>query len=173
MNSIVAKNILRGIFLMALQVVVLDRIQFSSELLSYVHCIGYILFLMWLPLKLPRPLVITIGFIAGLCIDLFNESMGVHASAAVFITYLRFFILKIISPYEGYDVDISPTIRNMGFTWFLSYMSMMLLAYLLFFFSVDAFSFVYIKDILLSTIFSFIASALFIIIYGLIFNPKH
>jgi len=103
---------------------------------------------------------------------MFYNSPGVHASAAVFIAFLRPMILKLLEPYEGYKIDLSPTLKNMGFNWYLPYVSSMLFIYMIFYFSVEAFSFVYYFEILMRTIFSFIASIIVLLIYEIISSAR-
>ncbi len=167
------KNIVRAIFLVLLQVLILKRIDFGSYDFYYVHIIVYPLLILLLPVKTPNAIVVTVAFVAGLFVDMFYDSPGVHTSAAVFVGFIRSYLLKVLEPYEGYSVDTSPTIRAMGISWFLSYASTLMFVYMIFYFSVEAFSFVYIQDIILRTIFSFISSLVIIFMYIFIVNPKN
>jgi len=117
--------------------------------------------------------MMAIGFILGMSIDVFYNSPGIHASACVFTAYIRTWILTLLEPYEGYSTNVSPTIKNFGLPWFLSYASILLGLHLLFYFSVEAFSFVFIFEIVMNTIFSLIASLLLTVLIMLIFNPKY
>jgi hypothetical protein len=173
MNPVVTKNIARFISIFLIQVLVLKRIDFSFGSFDYVHLLIYPLTILLLPIKTSRAIVLVIAFIIGILIDMFYNSPGVHASALVFTAFLRGFILNILEPYEGYNTDDSPTIETMGIGWFLSYFSILLFAHCLWYFSVDAFSFVYFFDIALSTIFTFIPSILLILVLQLLFKPKY
>jgi hypothetical protein len=62
-----------------------------------------------------------IGFITGLTIDIFYDSMGLHACATVLISYLRNYWLSVITPQGGYDAGNSPTLAANGVQWFLVY----------------------------------------------------
>jgi hypothetical protein len=167
------RNILRAIFILLLQVLVLKRIDFSAYEFYYVHIIVYPLIVILLPIKIPNALVVFIAFCLGLFVDIFYDSPGVHTSAIVFIGFIRSYLLKILEPYEGYNVDMSPTLKTMGLSWFLTYASILLLAYMLFYFSVEAFSFLFFTDIMLRTIFSFISSLIILFLYMIIANPKN
>jgi hypothetical protein len=125
-----------------------------------------------MPLKTPKPLVLVLAFIYGLLIDHFYNSPGVHASALVFTAYIKGLILKFLEPFEGYSADDHPTIRKMGLTWYMSFVSILLFLHCFFYFSVESFSFVYIFDIIMNTIFSFIASFSIILLIQFIFRPK-
>jgi hypothetical protein len=132
----------------------------------------YPIFILLLPLRTPRPLVIFLGFLIGLSVDIFYDSPGVHASASVFTAFLRPLILSIIEPRGGYNTNYSPTKKRMGFTWFLQYSSMLMFVHLFYYFSVEAFTLVYIVSILGNTFISFFLSMIFVLMYQFIFNPE-
>jgi hypothetical protein len=139
---------------------------------SYIHIIVYPLFILLLPLRTPKGLVVVLGFLMGILVDLFYDSPGVHAGALVFTAYARNIVLKFLEPHEGYQVEEIPSMHYRGFTWFLIYASILMGIHLLFYFSVEAFSFVYYYDILLKTVFSFVFSVIIIMMQQLIFRTK-
>lgn len=173
MSSDVTRNIIRIILLMMLQLLILKRIDISIGNFNYLHLLVYPLMIMLLPLKTPKILVIIISFFLGLGMDIFYDSPGVHAGALVFVGYLRPYILKFLEPNEGYNTDTTPTIFKMGVAWFLVYASILLFVHHLIYFSLEAFSYVYLMEILLRTIFSFIASLIILMIIMFITNPKY
>lgn len=116
--------------------------------------------------------MLLLSFLIGIVVDGFYNSPGVHASAAVLIGYLRSFILNLLEPYEGYNIDDSPNLATMGIGWFMSYVSVSMLIFLFTYFSVEAFSFVYIFDIILDTIFSLIVSFIMIIVSQYVFGVR-
>ena len=127
---------------------------------------------MLLPLRYSTVAVMTIGFFTGLVVDVFYDSIGVHASACVFLGFIRPFAFSMLSPREGYNVNLSPTLNQFGMGWFVRYAGILLTAFLFFYFSVEAFTFVKILDILAKTIVSFFTTMIFIMVYMMIFNPK-
>jgi len=172
MNKLWKRNILRITFILILQLVLLKRVNLTFGGFNYVHLTIYALTIALLPYKLPRPLIIVIGFFLGLTIDIFYDSIGVHAGATTMIAYLRYYVLAAIAPKEGYKKQ-GLTAFEYGVPWFLSYFSILLFIHLATLYSLEAFSFVYFSEIALRTIFSFVAS-LFICMVGiLIFNPKY
>lgn len=171
MNNVVLANIFRFLGLILLQGLVLKNVGEGWEEFPYLFVIVYPLAIMLLPLRTPRVLTMLLGFIAGLIMDGFYSSPGIHTSAAVFMAFCRPFVLKSLEPRNGYNVNYSPTAARWGFGWFLRYTSIMLALYLFFYFSVEAFTFVYFGSILLKTIVSLITSMIFILIYQVIFNP--
>ena len=171
MNKVWFTNIFRIIFILIIQLILFKGINLSFGSFNYVHFTIYGLALALFPYNTPRTLVILSGFVMGLVVDVFYDSLGVHAAATTFVAYARYYILSVISPTEGYG-KVSLTISAYGISWFLTYMSIFLFTHLLFLYSVEAFSFVYIQEIVLRTVFSFIVSLFTITIAMLIFNPK-
>src|SRR5690606_24816872 len=107
-----------------------------------------------LPMRTPVPLMLLLGFSIGFFVDVMYDTWGLHASAAVFTAYVRSFVFKIFEPRGGYNINLSPTLDSLGPKWFFQYTSVMMFLHLFFYFSVEAFTFVYIVDILLKTIVS-------------------
>lgn len=124
-------------------------------------------------MRVPGVLVVLSAFVMGLIMDVFYDSPGVHASASVFVAYIRPFVLKFLSPVGGYKVEDSPSVANFGFLWFVTYACVMLFSHLIFYFSMDAFSLVYIVDILMKTLFTFMFSIGFLLLHQLIFKTRY
>ena len=171
MNNAIITNILRFIGLVLFQGLILKRLEFQVGWLEYIHPMVYPLFIMLLPLRTPAPLVVGLGFLTGLGIALFYQSLGLHASATVFLAYIRSYVFGWIEPRGGYNVNFSPTRRRFGMNWYLRYVLIMLAIHHVFYFSVEAFTFVYIWQIVFNTLFSFVVSFLFIMMYQLVFDP--
>ena len=161
---------IRFFLLVAFQVLILKNIDINFGSFQYFHLIIYPAFIMLLPVRTSKPLVILLAFLSGMCVDLFYDSPGIHASAATLIGFIRPNVLKLVEPVEGFSVSDSPGVRSLGFGPFLIFAAIMLFIYLLFYFSVEAFSFLYLGDILLRTIFSFIVSLVLLVLVQLIFR---
>ncbi len=126
-----------------------------------------------LPVKTTRSLLLIIAFVFGICLDIFYDSPGIHAAALVFTAYVRNIVIALLEPFSGYNIDDVPTIKQLGFSWFISYISILLLIHFFVYFSIEAFSFVYIFEIFLSSVFSFICSFIVVMIIQFIFNTKY
>jgi len=172
MNSTVTINLIRTVGLILAQVLILKRIAFHFGDFAFVHFLVYPMILLLLPLNTYRPLLMLIGFVIGLVVDGFYDSPGIHAMACVFTAYIRVYILSVIEPFEGYGNNAYPTIEGLGLPWFLTYTSLGLGLHVLFYFSVEAFSFVFLFEILMNSIFSLIGSLVVVMLAMLIFNPK-
>ena len=171
MNSIIVVNILRFVGLLLLQGLVFKNIGVGWESFPYLHIIVFPLFILLLPLRTPKTLVIFLAFVIGISVDFLYDTLGVHASAAVFTGFVRSLVLKMLEPRGAYNMSYSPTIARMGLGWFVQYVSILMFAHIFFYYSVEAFTFVYIVDILIKTFVSFFASMVFIMIFQLLLNP--
>lgn len=173
MNNTAVRNIIRFIVLLALQGLFLKRISegWVSDSL-YINIFLYPLFIMMLPLQTPRSGVLLLSFLMGIGVDLFYDSLGVHAAALTAMGYARALFLSLYEPREGYKLNAKPTPSDLGLNWFLKYAASLLGLHLLVYFSVDAFSPVYIVGILTRTIFTFVATMMAILIFVFIFSPK-
>ena len=171
MNKDIVNNIIRFILLALFQVLILKRIELGGPDFNYIQILIYPLAILLLPLKTPKSLVVFLGFILGLTMDLFYDSPGIHASATVFMAYVRSFVLQILRPREGYDIHAIPSKYHFGLVWFSMYVGILLLLHLFFYFSVVLFTYYYFLEIWLRTISTFVFSFILIIIYQLLFNP--
>ncbi len=137
MINLFLRNIGRFLFLVLFQVLVLDNIQLGGYLIPYM----YVLFILLMPFETPGWLLLVSAFFLGFSIDLFEHTPGVHASATVFMAFLRPSVLKIISPREGYEPNSYPRIHYYGISWFLQYSAILVFSHHLFLFYIEVFAF--------------------------------
>lgn len=172
MNNQIIRHFLRFLLVFIIQVILLKRLDLSLGSFNYMHLFLYPILILFLPFKTPRSVLLIIAFFLGLGLDFFYDSLGIHASAAIFIAFIKKYVLKLLEPIEGYNLDQNISVSAIGLPWILSYVGVLLFVHNLWFFSVEAFSFVYLKEILLRTFSTFFASYILIMLYLLIFNPK-
>jgi hypothetical protein len=84
-------------------------------------CFLYIGFILLIPNETNNLLLMLIAFAMGFCIDIFYDSLGLHALALVTVAYLRNYWLNAITPQGGYDSNLSPSLALNGLQWFLVY----------------------------------------------------
>ena len=173
MTSRIIRNIIRFIGFVLLQSLILKSVDLSFGEFDYFKVIVFHLFILLLPLNMPRWAILVSAFLIGISVDFFYDSPGVHASAALFTAYLRKPVLKYLEPQGGYNVNEIPSLHYFDLSWIIIYTSILTLAHFLWYFSMEAFSFVYFFEIILNTIFSFLISVIFILIYQLIIRPKN
>lgn len=112
-----ARNIIRFIVVVLVQMLVLDNIMINGYLIPYF----YLLFLLLMPFETPRWMQLLAGFLLGLSVDLFQNTPGMHTAATVLVAYLRPYLLNLLAPRDGYEPETYPRIHYYGFTWFLKY----------------------------------------------------
>ena len=103
--------------LFVLQVLVVNNITLFHLLHPYV----YFMFLLVLPLGIPQWGVLLLSFFSGMVMDLFTFTPGMHASACVFIGFVRPFALRIFRPRMGTTEDLAPHLYSLGFGNYLLY----------------------------------------------------
>lgn len=84
-------------------------------------CFLYLGFLLLLPVETNPLLLMGVGFLLGFSVDMFYDSLGIHAGAAVFIMYIRNYWLGTLTPPGGYDSGVNPSLATNGTQWFLTY----------------------------------------------------
>jgi len=90
-------------------------------LFNSAFCFLYIAFILLLPIEWNSLVLMVIGFVLGFTIDIFYDSMGLHAMATVLVAYLRNYWMATITPQGGYDSGSSATIASNGLQWFIVY----------------------------------------------------
>ncbi|MBR5841537.1 MAG: rod shape-determining protein MreD [Bacteroidaceae bacterium] len=84
-------------------------------------------------------ILMLIAFAAGLLVDIFSNTPGVNAGAAVLIAYMRPGVLRMYAPREEFD-DFEPSIHVLGPMPFLRYALTALLIHHAAVFLLEAFS---------------------------------
>lgn len=134
----------------------------------------YLLFILWLPFKINRTLLMFIGFLTGFAIDSFRHNPGFHAAACVLIAYLRPFIINLLIPQEGADTNYDePSIKSMGsLPAYFFYIALLCFLHNFWLFLLEAWQFGNIWYFLVKTLLSTLVSLLLILITELLFNRK-
>jgi len=131
----VFSNSLRFVFLILFQVFILNNIQLGGYLNPYL----YVLFILMLPFETPKGLLLLLAFFLGISVDMFSNTIGMHAMACLLLAFFRPYIVTYISPRGGYDFGAGPTIKDMGFNWYLSYTGILILAHHILLFNLEVF----------------------------------
>ncbi len=132
-----SKYLLIFVISVLLQVLIFNNILIARMIVPYF----YIIFLILLPFQTPRAFLLILGFLLGLSIDLFTNTMGVHAFACVLTAFFRSGILSLISSRETLESVAAPRIQNMSIQWFIGYAAFMVIIHHLTLFFIEAFTF--------------------------------
>jgi hypothetical protein len=90
-------------------------------LFNTAFCFMYVAFILLLPIEANPMLLMVVGFLLGFGIDIFYDSLGLHALSLVLVAYLRNYWLATITPQGGYDAGQGPTLAVNGVQWFMVY----------------------------------------------------
>lgn len=165
-------NLWRFLGLWAVQGLVLIQIP-SVVGYSLFNVILYPLFIFFLPMSMPRAGSVALGFLIGLMVDFVYGSPGIHASAGAFSGYVRPTVLGFFSPRGGFTgKELIPSPEYLGTFRYMQAAGLFFIFHLFWYFSVEAFTFVYIGQITMKTITCWLLSMIFVFFYGFLFNPK-
>lgn len=162
----VLKILLRFIVLVLVQVTILNNIQLSGLINPYM----YVMFILVLPFGMPKGIVMIIAMITGIVVGIFTNTAGLHAAACITLAFARPAVLKILAPREGYESESYPTIRDMGFRWFLIYSALLILIHHFVLFYLEVFRFSEFLTTLTRVILSSFFTLLLIIISQYLFS---
>ena len=160
-------NLFRLLLLLMAQILIFSHINFSSFINPYI----FPLFVLLLPFETPSWLLMFIGFGAGLTLDFFLGSVGMHAAACLLVAYLRPFLINVITP-KGTEFEISPNVYAQGITWFVVYLGFTMFIYLTFYFLVEAATFLNFFLLLIKIFLSVLVSVTFMLIFLFLFSSK-
>lgn len=168
--SSVVKNIIRFVLFVLVQVFVLDRIHLHQMVTPYL----YFLFILWLPFNMKRTPLMLIAFLLGITIDSFRHQPGFHAAACVLIAYVRPFLVNLLMPQEGKEMNYDePSITSMGgFMAYLVYIGFFSLLHHTWLFLLEAWQFGNLWYFFVKTILSTVLSIVLIIVTDLIVVRK-
>ena len=136
MIKILTRNITRFIILVLLQIFIFNNIQLSG----YINPYFYILFILLLPFETPGWIMLFLSFLLGFSIDIFSQTLGIHASASVFMAFCRPSVLRMIAPRDSYEPGTFPRIYFYGFSWFFKYTSILVFIHHMFLFYIEVFT---------------------------------
>lgn len=90
-------------------------------LFNTAFCFLYVAFILMLPIETNNLVLMLVGFLLGFLVDIFYDSLGLHAMSLVLVAYTRNYWLTTITPQGGYDAGEGPTLAVNGLQWFLVY----------------------------------------------------
>ena len=163
-------NLIRYLISFALLVTVQVLIVNNVQLGGFINPFIYILFILTLPFDTPGWILLLVAFLLGLSVDMFMDTMGMNAAATVFMAFCRPLLLKVMAPRDGYEPETAPTIRDMGFQWFLTYSAILIFLHHLVLFFIESGRLNEFFFTILKVIVSFILSITLIIIIQYLFT---
>lgn len=159
-------DIPRAILLILIQVLVLNQLDlFNGSVQPFL----YILILLLLPFKTPAWAQLLIGLALGLVMDMFSFTLGMHTSACLLLCFARPGILRVLSPRDGYEMGMNPTISHMGIAWYFLYAGSLTLIHHFWLFTIEVLRWDLLPSVFLRTLLSSIATLILIFLVQFLF----
>ena len=149
---------LRFILLVLAQVLIFNHMNF----LGIINPMVYVLFLYWYPLRQNIAVFLLISFLLGFTVDIFSDSLAIHAASVVTIAFLRPVLMRFCFganfEFQGF------TFKNTNRVQRLTFLGLIIVLHHLIFFSLEILSFSHfvliLKKIMLTSIATFLISVL-------------
>ncbi len=153
-------------------VYVILQLFFVNKLVLFdqTFCFFYVGFLLFLPQNLGKIYQLILGFAIGLLVDVFFDTIGIHAAASVLLMFLRPSWINFTtggSLEDGEKINI----RNLGLTTFVTYIIPMIIIHHLAIFSIEGYGFSGFWAILVKSLTSSIFTAVVLLTIHLILLP--
>ena len=131
------RGIISFIVFVLLQTLVIDNIYLFGIVTPFI----YIYIIMKFRIDLSRSVVIILSFLLGLSIDIFSNTIGIHAAACSLIGFIRFPLLEQFVDMKEFPDRSVPSLRLFGFSKFFRYILIMVALHHVILFTVESFSF--------------------------------
>ncbi|MCX2744526.1 Rod shape-determining protein MreD [Mangrovivirga sp. M17] len=148
-----------SLLIILIQITILKNIV----LFDVAFCFLYVAILLNIPFTVGRVWQLVIGFLVGLLIDVFYNSIGIHASACLLLTFVRPIYLQYNFPRTPDPINI-PNVKNTGFSWYLGYSFFLVFLHQCVIFFVEASN----KSLFFLTLYKVFASTIFTVLVILI-----
>ncbi|MDP2424485.1 MAG: rod shape-determining protein MreD [Bacteroidales bacterium] len=167
MNSTI-RLVIRFVVLVLLQVLVLNHVRLGGYMNPYL----YVLFVLLLPFSISGWALLMLSFFLGFTVDVFSNTGGIHAAATVLMALFRPNLVKLYYSKEDFEPNASPSLKYMGFQYFLGYSLVLVSIHHLALFSLEVFRFSEFGFTFLRALLSIALTLLIIIISQYLFYVK-
>lgn len=166
MNSALFINIARFILLLLMQIAIFNKMDF----LGYINPYPYILFILLYPVNGNKYGLLFFSFLLGIIMDMFCNSGGVHATAAISLAALRptFFKFSFGVSYEYQTIKINDKLTPERF----SFIAISVVSHHFILFLLEAFRLSFVLQVLLRTLFSTLFTIILCILLIYLFKPS-
>ena len=157
------KQIGRYVVIMLLQVLLFDQLQLWGVCHPYI----YVLCLLMMPITLPHSADMLIGAAAGLIMDIFCNSLGIHTAGCILIMFIRPYLLgAIVNDKDRLNEQIS--LHAIGMEALIKYVVILVVLHHFVIFSLAAWSWCHLGFVLMETIVSSIITIAIIMGYNIL-----
>ncbi len=166
MNNQLALNIARFVLLVLAQVLVFNNLNF----LGFINPMVYIIFLYWYPIRRNRAMFMVVAFFLGFVIDIFSDSLAIHALSTLTIAFTRPLIMRFCFGvnFEFQSFSFKNTTRVQRIT----FLAFLVVAHHLVFFSIEILSFSHILLLLKKLLMTSILTLFTCLLLSSLFAPE-
>lgn len=166
MNNVVINNTFRFIFLILLQVLLLNNINFAGYINPYL----YVLFIILYPFNGNQTLFLLLSFLLGLGVDIFEDSGGINAAACLAAAFIRPLVLRFSFgvSYDYQTIKFSNTPAGSR----LSYIAIIVFVHHFILFLLEFFNFAHLLLLFKKTFFSGLFTIILVFLSLALFNRK-
>lgn len=141
-----SKQIGRYIIVMLLQVLLFDQLQLWGVCHPYI----YVMCLLMMPITISRSLSMVIGALAGIVMDVFCNTLGVHMASCILLMFIRpYLVSAVVNDKDRLNEQL--TLHVMGMEAFIKYVAILVVIHHLTVFSLAAWSWSHMGFALLET----------------------
>lgn len=156
MDTNFIKNLIILVLLIIAQVLICNHIMLFNVSMAFV----FIYVIISLPMNLKTDWLLTWAFLSGLTVDIFSDTLGINSLACTLLAIMKRPMLYAYIPKDDHTKNVTPSLKNLGFTVYFKYLVSMSTAYCAMVFTIEYFSFADIKEIVIMTASSTIFTSL-------------
>ena len=158
----VIKSIFALIALLFLQIFILNNFMFEGFLNPYI----YIAFILFLPPRSSALYVLSLAFLIGAIVDVFEGAYGVHTAASVFIAFIKPLLFGVFKTGKTALSD-SSEIKQLGLLRSLGFLLIGIFLHHFILFSIENFAWDNLFQLLMRSLYSSLFSFTFVLLYQL------
>lgn len=151
------REILNVVFLFILYLTLQILLVRNLVLFDYGFCFIYVACILLLPNETSLTALLLIGFVVGITVDTFYNTLGIHAAATVLMAYLRPFIVRVQMDQRLQEARIVFSLQELGVSEFFRYTIVLVFIHHAALFLIEAGSF----SLIIPTLIRIVASTLF------------
>ena len=168
MNSRSVKTSIRFVVLISIQVLVLN----NMSLMGYVTVYPYLLFLILLRIDIGKTKLLLLGFLTGLTVDVFQNTLGMQAAAATLLVFARPAVVNFYFKTMEFSPREEPGLSKLGFVNFLKYSFTLVFIHHFFLFLLESLTFSDFFSMIIKIIINAIGTTTVILIFELLFTKR-
>ena len=166
------RQILWAALLVTAQALVFDNLQLRGGISTFVTFEVYYFYILLLPVATPQVNLLLGSFLLGFGMDLFADTLGIHAAACLLAGFVRIQTAHIFWTGKEQDQRLRPSIRQMGVIPFFYYTLILSFCFHFALCCLETFTFYKFYFTLLRIVASSIASAVIMVFVQTLFGKK-